>query len=296
MPSDILNLAKRRVVLFDGAMGTELIRYGFKSGECPEQWNVDKSDIISSIYRSYFEAGADVVSTNSFGGSLIKLSSYDLGGKCYELNYEAAQLAASIRPEGKWVAGSIGPTGKFLKPVGEYDEIDFEDSFLQQIKGLKDGGVDILLMETQYDLREVLSAIRAAQKISDHPPIFATMTFNKTPRGFYTIMGNSVTQSFEELKKMGVEVIGANCTLDSKNMSDLVKIMRESTKLPILAQANAGQPSVTAKGVVYSQSLEDYVRYIPDMINGGANFIGGCCGTNPDYIHEMFKIINHRFA
>ncbi|MBN2246130.1 MAG: homocysteine S-methyltransferase family protein, partial [Candidatus Aminicenantes bacterium] len=182
------------------------------------------------------------------------------------------------------------------KPVGEYEESDFEDAFYQQIKGLKDGGVDILLMETHYDLNEVLCAIRAAQKISDHPPIFVTMTFNKTPRGFYTIMGNSVSQCFDELKKMGVGVVGANCTLDSKDMSELVKIMRGSTELPILAQANAGQPIVTSDGVLYSQSLEDYVRYIPEMINSGANFIGGCCGTNPDYIHEMFKIIALSFG
>ena len=294
MPSEILNLAKKRVVLFDGAMGTELIKYGFKSGECPEKWNIDKSDIVRSIYISYFEAGADVVTTNSFGGSVIKLSSYDLGDKCYELNRAAAQLAVSIKPHDKWVAGSIGPTGKFLKPVGEYDEKDFEDAFYEQIKGLKDGGVDIILLETHYDLKETMCAVRAAKKISGHPSIFSTMTFNKTPRGFYTIMGNSVTQCFDEMKNVGVEVVGANCTLDSKDMSELVKIMRKSTTLPILVQANAGQPSVTSNGVVYSQPLEDYVRYIPEMMKSGADFIGGCCGTNPEYIHAMFKIINLR--
>jgi len=292
MLSDLLKLSKNRVGLFDGGIGTELIRQGFKSGECPEKWNIDKKDIVISIHKSYFDAGADIITTNSFGGSTIKLSSYDLGDKCYELNLAAAQLAVSVKPKDKWVAGSIGPTGKFLKPVGEYEEKDFENAFFEQIKGLKNGGVDILLMETHYDLKELICAIRAAQKLSGHPPIFATMTFNKTPRGFYTIMGNSVNQSFEELKKMGVDVVGANCTLDSKDMSELVKSMRESTELPILAQANAGQPSVTSAGVVYTQSLEDYVKYIPDMIKNGADFIGGCCGTNPEYIREMYKIIH----
>lgn len=292
MLSDLLKLSQKRVVLFDGGIGTELIRHGFKSGECPEKWNIDKSDIVISIHKAYFEAGADIITTNSFGGSTIKLSSYDMEDKCYKLNRAAAQLAVSVKPKGRWVSGSIGPIGKFLKPMGEYEEKDFENAFYEQIKGLIDGGVDILLMETHYDLKEIICAIRAAQKIFDHPPIFATMTFNKTPRGFYTIMGNSVTQSFEELKKMGVDVIGANCTLDSKDMSELVKIMRDSTTLPILAQANAGQPSVTSEGVVYTQSLEDYVKYIPEMIKNGADFIGGCCGTNPEYIHEMFKIIN----
>jgi len=289
---DLLKVARKRVILFDGGIGTELIRHGFQSGECPEKWNIDKNDIVMSIHKAYFDAGADIITTNSFGGSTIKLSSYDMGDKCYELNIAAAQLAVSVKPKDRWVAGSIGPTGKFLKPVGEYDEKDFENAFFEQIRGLKDGGIDVLLMETHYDIKELMCAIRAAQKISDCPPIFATMTFNKTPRGFYTIMGNPVTQSFKELKKMGVNVVGANCTLDSKDMSELVKIMRESTDLPILSQANAGQPSVTSKGVVYSQSLEDYVKYIPDMIKNGADFIGGCCGTNPEYVREMFKIIN----
>lgn len=291
MVSDLLKLSQKRAVLFDGGIGTELIRHGFQSGECPEKWNIDKSEIVISIHKAYFDAGADIITTNSFGGSSIKLSNYDMGDKCYELNLTAAQLAVSVKPNDKWVAGSIGPTGKFLKPVGEYEEEDFEKAYFQQIRGLKDGGVDILLMETHYDIKELMCAIRAAKKISKHPPIFATMTFNKTPRGFYTIMGNSVYTSFEELKKMGTEVVGANCTLDSKDMSELVKIMRESTTLPILAQANAGQPSVTSQGVVYTQSLEDYVKYIPEMLKNGADFIGGCCGTNPDYIREMYKII-----
>ena len=291
MLSDLLKVAQTRVILFDGGIGTELIRHGFQSGECPEKWNIDKNDIVMSIHKSYFDAGADIITTNSFGGNTIKLSSYDMGDKCYDLNIAAAQLAVSVKPKDRWVAGSIGPTGKFLKPVGEYEEKDFENAFNEQIRGLKDGGIDVLLMETHYDLKELMCAIRAAQKISGCPPIFATMTFNKTPRGFYTIMGNPVTQSFKELKKIGVNVVGANCTLDSKDMSELVKIMRESTDLPILAQANAGQPSVTSKGVVYSQPLEDYVKYIPDMIKNGADFIGGCCGTNPEYIREMFKII-----
>ncbi|MFX1340819.1 MAG: homocysteine S-methyltransferase family protein, partial [Promethearchaeota archaeon] len=247
MSSELMKLSKKRVVLFDGGMGTELIRHGFKSGECPEQWNLDKSDIVRSIYRSYFDAGADVVSTNSFGGNAIKLDSFGLRDKCYELNYAAANLAITIKPKDKWIAGSIGPTGKFLKPIGEFDEDDFENAFYEQIKGLKDGGVDIFIMETHYDLKEIMCAIRAVKKIKNHPYIFATMTFNKTPRGFYTIMGNSVPQCFDELKKMGVKVVGANCTLDSKDMSDLVKIMRESTTLPILAQANAGQPSITSE-------------------------------------------------
>jgi len=291
MTPSILDLIKKRTVLLDGGMGTELIRHGFPQGACPESWNQEKPEVVRSIHKDYFDAGADAVLTNSFGGSKIKLSSHGLEKQCYELNLAAAMVANEVKPEGKFVAGSMGPTGKFLKPQGEFTEEEFEDAYAEQAKGLTDGKVDFLLIETQYDLREAICALKGARKSSDLP-VFLTMTFNHYPRGFFTIMGNSVSQCAEELEKNDVPVIGSNCTLNSEEMVDMIKIMRECTSLPLIAQANAGKPSLSAEGEVsYSQGLEDYVSFIPQIIKNGANIVGGCCGTNPDYIQRMYQII-----
>ncbi len=291
MAPSILDLIKERTVLLDGGMGTELIRHGFPQRACPESWNKEKPEVVKSIHQNYFDAGADAVLTNSFGGSKIKLSSHGLEKQCYELNLAAARVANEVKPEGKFVAGSMGPTGKFLKPQGEFTEEEFEDAYAEQAKGLTDGKVDFLLIETQYDLREAICALKGARKSSDLP-VFLTMTFNHYPRGFFTIMGNSVSQCVEELEKNDVPVIGSNCTLNSEEIVDMIKIMREGTSLPLIAQANAGKPSLSAEGEVsYSQGLEDYVSFIPQIIKNGANIVGGCCGTNPDYIRRMAQII-----
>lgn len=294
MTASIFDLIEKGTVLLDGGMGTELIARGFPQGACPESWNVEKPEIVKQIHTSYFNAGSDVVLTNSFGGSKIKLDAYGLGEKCFELNRAAATIANEVKPEGKLVAGSMGPTGKFLKPVGEFTEEEFEEAYAEQAKGLTEGKADFFLIETQYDINEALSALKGTRRVSNLP-IFVTMTFNKGPKGFFTIMGNSVAQCVEELEKKGIPAIGTNCTLNSEEMVDLIKIMREKTSLPLVAQANAGQPEVAGDGKVsYSQDLENYVSFIPRMIENGASLIGGCCGTNPDYIKRMAEILKKK--
>lgn len=291
MAIGILELIQKRRVLLDGGFGTELIRRGFPQGACPETWNTEKPDVIKEIHKSYFEAGSDAVLTNSFGGSAIKLASHSEDTRCYKLNREAAEIANEVKPAGYFVGGSIGPTGKFLQPQGEFTERQFEDAYAEQARGLADGRADFLLIETQYDLKEALCALRAARRVAD-VPVFVTLTFNRVPRGFFTMMGNSAAQCIEELEKEGVPVLGANCTLDSADTADLIKVMRGQTNLPLVAQANAGKPSLSAQGEVsYSQGLEDYLRHIPGMIENGANVIGGCCGTSPEYIRRMAAIV-----
>jgi 5-methyltetrahydrofolate--homocysteine methyltransferase len=291
MSETIFDAIEKGILLLDGGMGTELIAHGFAQGDCPETWNVEKPDIVKKIHSSYFDAGSDAVLTNSFGGSKIKLEAYHLGDRCYELNLAAARNAIEVRPEGKFVGGSLGPIGKFLKPVGEYEEEQFESAYAEQAKGLADGGVDFLLIETQYDLWEALCAFRGSRHVTDKP-VFVTMTFKTGPRGFFTEWGNSVPQCLEELEKEEVLVIGTNCTLDSEEMAGLVKVIRENTSRPIIAQANAGKPSLSVEGKVsYEQSIQDYLHFIPQMIENGANVIGGCCGTNPGYIKRMAELI-----
>jgi len=292
MTQSILELAQKRTVLLDGGMGTELMKKGFSKG-APESWNIDKPGLVRKIHQSYFRSGSDAVLTNSFGGNQIKLASYGLEDQCYELNKRAAQIACKAKPKGKFVGGSMGPTGKFLKPYGKFTEDDFTEAYRLQAQGLSEGGADFLLIETQYDIREAVCAYEGGRKAGSLP-IFVTMTFKKTPRGFYTEMGNNVSQCLKELEMREISAVGANCTLDSQEMAHLVHEIKEKTYLPVIAQANAGQPKVDSDGKIkYTQPAEDYVKYVKKMRGYGVNIIGGCCGTDPSYIRKMAKLIHN---
>jgi len=288
----ILDLIRQRTVLLDGGLGTELMKRGLPQGMCPELWNVKNPDAVQDIYRSYFEAGSDAIVTNSFGGSKIKLASYGLADQCHELNFAAAKLAQDVKPKGRFIGGSLGPTGKFLQPQGEFTESDFEQAFAVQAKALIMGKVDFLLIETMFDLREALAAVRGARQAAPSVPVFVTMTFDRKPRGFFTLMGDSVAKCVEELENNKVPVIGTNCTLASQDMADVIKEMRSRTSLPLIAQPNAGQPGLSdSHELVYSQGIEEYIGHIPRLIENGANLIGGCCGTTPEYIWRMADIV-----
>ncbi len=294
MNGSLLDLAKGRTVLLDGGLGTELMARGLPQGSSPESWNAERPEAVSAVHADYFAAGSDVVSTNSFGGSRIKLAGHGLGARARELNLAAARLACAVRPAGKYVAGSMGPTGKFLKPQGDLEEEELEAAFAEQAAALAEGGVDLLILETHYDLREALCAVRGSRKTTALP-IFATMTFNAVPRGYFTIMGDSAARSAAALEEAGVVALGANCTLNSEQMIGCIGALRQATRLPLVAQANAGKPAIGEDGcVVYSQGLEDYVRHVPDIVRAGAAFIGGCCGTTPAYIRAMAQILFRR--
>jgi 5-methyltetrahydrofolate--homocysteine methyltransferase len=288
---NIFDLIGLRPVLFDGGLGTELFKRGLPQGAVPECWNVENPDAVRAVHESYFEAGSDAVSTNSFGANRIKLEVSGLGDRVVELNAAAARIARAAAPAGKFVGGSIGPTGKFLQPQGEFAEAEFENVFAEQAGALADGGADFLIIETQYDLNEARAALRGARRAT-RLPVFVTMTFNRFPKGYFTLMGNTPAVAVKALEDEGARAVGANCTLDSKDMVDLVGLLREATRLPVIIQANAGKPVLGRDGIVtYSQGADDYVLFIPAILKAGANIIGGCCGTDPEYIRKMAEFI-----
>ena len=291
MAISLLDLLKHRTVLLDGAMGTELMKAGLGQGECPDAWNIDKPKVVQEVQRRYFEAGSDAVVTNTFGANPIKLAAYGLERRCREFNLAGARLALGVRPEGRSVGGDIGPTGKFLKPMGEYEEPQFEEAFFVQAAALAEGGVDFLIIETMYDLREALCAVKACRRASSLP-VFASLTFSRTPRGFFTLMGDSPSKGLKALEQEGAAAVGANCTLDSEAMVELVKIMRPETKLPLIAQPNAGQPDVLGgKETTYSQDREDFIQHLLRIVECGAQVVGGCCGSDPQAIRRLAKAI-----
>lgn len=289
---DIKSIAEKKIFLLDGAMGTELFRAGLPPGHCPEDWNLKQPEKVAAIHRAYFKAGSKAVLTNSFGGNAVKLSQYGLQEKTYELNFQAAKIARSVCPPGCFVGGSIGPTGKFLQPVGELTEDRLYEAFRPQAEGLAAGGVDFFLIETQYDLREALAALKAVREATSLP-VWVTMTFNLTRRGYFTIMGVSPEAFVRAMEENSVEALGANCTLGPADMVELIKQMRRLTSRPLIAQPNAGQPRLNENGSAsYDQGPEEFARHLPELIEAGARIVGGCCGTSPAYIEKMAEIIN----
>jgi len=282
----ILELAKRKTLIFDGAMGTMLMAAGLKAGESPELWNIEKPSLVTDIHRKYYEAGSDVVHTNTFGGNTIKLAERGLADKMETINVEAARLAREACPAGKFVAGDIGPTGKLLKPLGDLVLEEAEEGFFRQAQALLKGGVDLISIETMFSLEEALAALRAAKRLGD-VLVIAALTFNRTKKGFFTMMGEGVKQAVSAFEAAGADVIASNCSLGSRDMIDLTKELRAATRKPILIQPNAGKP-VTQKGVTsYQQTPAEFAQDGKEIGNFGADMIGGCCGTNPEFIRAL---------
>jgi len=282
----ILELAKKKTVIFDGGMGTMLMAAGLKAGESPELWNIEKPSLVTDIHRKYYEAGSDVVHTNTFGGNTIKLAERGLADKMETINVEAARLAREACPAGKLVAGDIGPTGKLLKPLGDLVLEEAEEGFFRQAQALIKGGVDLISIETMFSLEEALAALRAAKRLGD-VLVIAALTFNRTKKGFFTMMGEGVKQAVSAFEAAGADVIASNCSLGSRDMIDLTKELRAATRKPILIQPNAGKP-VTQKGVTfYQQTPAEFAQDGKEIGNFGADMIGGCCGTNPEFIRAL---------
>lgn len=286
-----LEKVAQTIVLFDGAMGTMLMDAGLKAGECPELWNIDHNDVVTEVHRRYYEAGSDCVETNSFGGSSLKLKSFGLENRAYELNKRAAELARNAAPEGKFVAGSVGPTGLFLRPLGDLGEEELFQSFYEQMHALKDGGVDVICIETMMDIQEATIAVKAAKEVGGLP-VIATMTFNKTPQGFFTMMGVTPEDGARQLVEAGADIAGSNCGNGPDEMVDLVPFFQNVVQVPLLFQSNAGLPELKDGKTVYSMNPPEYQKFVAAFIEKGAQLIGGCCGTTPEHINLVRQLID----
>jgi len=292
--SDYRERVRQGLVLYDGAMGTMLFARGLVDGESPEPWNWERPEIVGGIYRAYYEAGSDVVQTNTFGGTPIKLSERDLQERTHEANLVAARAARALCPAGCYVAGNVGPIGKFLQPMGEYTKAEFQENFEAQVRGLVDGGVDLISIETMYSLDEAVAAVRGAKKVSDLP-VSVCMTFDKNPRGFFTLMGETVPRAMEALAAEGADVIGSNCSHGSPVFLDLARLIRDSTRLPVIIQPNRGRPTLEGGSVIYKQTAAEFIDDMKAIVGLGVNVIGGCCGTEPVFIAGLRAALHDHF-
>jgi 5-methyltetrahydrofolate--homocysteine methyltransferase len=286
---DFLTTLRGRTLVLDGAMGSELLTRGFSTRECPELWNVSNPDVVADIHRGYFAAGSDVVHTNTFGGSRPKLAAYHCQERTQELNEAGARLAVAVRDEaapGRFVAGDVGSAGRLLRPMGDMDPRELEEVFVEQIEALARGGVDLVSIETMFDLEEARLAVKAAREVS-RLPVSAAMTFNRTPKGYRTMMGVTPQQAVESLLSEGADVVGCNCTLTADDMIELVGDLRRATDGPLLAEPNAGQPRLQNGHTIYEETAEHFAEGAVEIVAQGADLIGGCCGTNATFIATL---------
>jgi 5-methyltetrahydrofolate--homocysteine methyltransferase len=291
MKSLLAALQNDKILVSDGAWGTLLHKRGLQIGECPELWNVTHRSDVIAIAKSYIDAGADIILTNSFGGSPTKLKHYGLQDRCIELNEAAADISKTAAGNNHFVLGSIGPSGVMLL-MGEVSEDQLYDDFCLQAEALKRGGVDAICIETMSDLDEARIAIEAARQ-STGLEIICTFTFDKTISGEYrTMMGVSPAEMVDKVKEAGASIIGSNCGNGLDQMIDVVREIRKVDQTtPVLIHANAGRPVLKDGKTCFLETPEMMASKINELITSGANIIGGCCGTTPEHIRALAKVV-----
>ncbi len=280
-------LAEHDYLLADGGMGTMLMGLGLEQGDPPETWNEIHTDRIQGVHEAYIEAGAQIILTNTFGGTRFRLKLHRLQDKAYDYNKAGAQLArAAVDESGKnvIVAGSIGPSGEIMAPVGDLLFEDAVEGFAEQAKGLADGGADILWIETMSDLLEVEAAITGIRQVTDLP-IVSTMTFDTNGN---TMMGITPMKALNELSKMNLAAIGGNCGNGPEEIEGVIqKMYATNQNLTLVAKSNAGIPEYINGHLHYNGTPEVMAEYAVKVRNFGASIIGACCGSSPEHIKMM---------
>src|SRR3989338_1805592 len=278
-------LKEDKIIPFDGATGSLIQQMGIKTDTAPEMLNLTHRDILQGIGKAYIAAGCEVLETNTFGANRIKLNNFGLGNKVHELNCQGVKIIKEIAPEGVLVAASIGPIGKFIKPVGELDFNEAIDVFSEQVKACVDGGADLIIFETFSDLSEIKAAIIAAKNTTDIP-IVATMTFQEDLR---TLLGTSPEIAAIVLESMNIAMIGANCSLGPKGLIKVAEKMVKVSNTDFLFQPNAGLPTLKDGKTIFPETPQQMAKSVKKFISIGARGIGGCCGTTPEHLKAMLS-------
>ncbi|MCP4633285.1 MAG: bifunctional homocysteine S-methyltransferase/methylenetetrahydrofolate reductase [candidate division Zixibacteria bacterium] len=292
MDDSFLKALSERVLICDGAMGTLLHLYGIPFNQCFDELNLSLPGVVGNIHRDYIAAGADIIETNTFGGNRARLAKYGYEKKVKEINRAGARIAREaqeISGEFVWIAGSIGPLGKALKPIGKVDPDDTEGYFSEQVEALLEGGVDLFVVETFSDIHELESAINAIKRVCDKP-IIASSSFNEELR---TFMGYSPADVVHLMEDAGADIIGANCSVGPQQMAEVLDIISHTTKKPLSVMPNAGLPKFVDGRFVYLSSPEYFAQYTKAFIQYiGARIVGGCCGTTPEHIKAIKQTVD----
>ncbi|HSF04962.1 MAG TPA: homocysteine S-methyltransferase family protein [Methylomirabilota bacterium] len=288
------------VLIFDGGYGTMLFAAGLLNGACPELWNATHAEVVRGIHRGYFEAGSEIVETNTFGGSRLKLNEYALGDRTGELNVKGARLVRSVAPPGSYVAGSIGPTSRLpaeYEPLGDTTDEEYVETFKEQAAALAEGGVDLFAVETMMFPQEAVAAIRACKAVADLP-VMATMffQFEEMHDRDRTMWGESPAEVARNLLGAGADVVGMNCGRGPDRAIVIIREMRAVTDAPLVAYPNAGLPVTTGDSVTYELGPEAMAKDYPALLDAGCNVVGACCGSTPEHIRLISEVVRSRRA
>lgn len=282
----IKNLLTKKLVILDGAMGTELHKKGMPGGVCPEYWCLKNPEIMADLYASYQKAGAQVIYTCTFGANHFKLKQYGIKENSYQINYELARLAKKVCDKKTLVAGDVGPTGLFVEPFGPLAFEEAVGTFKEQIRGLIDGGCDLIVIETMIDIQEARAALIAVKEIKDIFTI-VSMTYEKDG---YTLGGTDPVTALITLQSLGADAVGCNCSTGPEKMVEFISAMKPYATVPLLAKPNAGMPRLESGKTIFEMDAKTFASFGRNLAKAGANLIGGCCGTTPEHIRELAKV------
>src|SRR5436190_3141111 len=285
MPADLLARLKTSSVLCDGAMGTLLYSKGIFINRCYDELNLSQPDLIRGVHHEYLQAGAEIVETNTFGGNSFRLERHGLRGKVHDINFAGAKLAKeAAKSFDAWVAGSVGPLGIRIEPLGKTSFREARDIFREQIAALLQGGADLLILETFGYVEELHQAFLAAREIDPKIPVIAQVTVDEEAN----CLDGSAPEAFgPRLEEWGADVIGCNCSVGPVAMLEALERLRAVTSAPISAQPNAGIPRSVEGRNIYLCSPEYMASYARKFVAAGVKLVGGCCGTTPEHIRVM---------
>jgi 5-methyltetrahydrofolate--homocysteine methyltransferase len=271
-----------------------LMQHGLKLGDPPEEFNLTRPGVLEEIAARYLDAGAEIITTNTFGASPLRLRQFSLEKETEAINQKAVEAVRKAVQEHAYVSGSVGPSACMIKPLGDTEPEDILVNYQRQMRALLAAGVDLLCIETMTDLAEAKLAIEAARSLDSAIPVMATMTFGKTPQGFFTLMGSSVKNASAALEQAGAQIVGSNCGNGMETMVGIAREFQKFAHLPVAIQGNAGLPVVEGTKLIYPESPEFVAEKARELLQLGVQVIGGCCGTGPEHIRAIRKIVDTR--
>ena len=283
----IESLIKSGIVVTDGSWGTQLQKKGIKRGECPDSWNLSHPDWVEDVAKGYVDAGSQVILTNTFQSNRLSLERFDLAHKAVEINTRGVEISKKAAGDNAYVFASIGPSGKMLI-TKETTEDELQAAFEEQSNAIAKAGADGIIVETMIDIVEAKIAAAAARQTG--LPVIASMVFDAGENKDTTLMGNTPEQAVEELTKIGVDGVGANCGQGIEGYIPICKRLRKSTDLAVWIKPNAGLPEVKDEKTIFYTTAQEFVEFVPEMIQAGANFIGACCGSDQEFVKEIRRI------